>query len=111
MSRRRLEIAIEPGHESLEMCHPGVCGASLALRLRQGGTGPLEIPDGFESDQPTCLVNYELREEGQQGYDETIFTFDPASALITIETSDIAIHLQETVLILRATSVESGEEA
>ena len=43
MSRRRLEIAIEPRHESLEMCYPGVCGASLALRLRQGGTGPLEI--------------------------------------------------------------------
>lgn len=72
------------------------------------GTGALEIPDGFLSDQSPCSITYSLIEEGQTSYDTTLFTFDSTSPIITINTADISLNLLEKTLILKAVSDDSG---
>ena len=69
------------------------------------------MPDGFASEQPDCTVTYSLVEEGTSSYDTSIFGFSSESAVITINTDDISLHLVEKTLILRAVSTESGSFA
>lgn len=75
------------------------------------GTGPVIIPDGFRNDQPQCTVTYSLRQEGRTGYDQTIYDFMSDSAVITIDTADMLLDMQEQTLILTATSDLSQKTA
>ena len=69
------------------------------------------IPDGFRNNQPSCKINYSLREEGKAGFDGTIYTFSPDSPIIVINTDDLDLDMEQQSMILTATSELSGNQA
>ena len=74
------------------------------------GSGPRSIPGGFVSEQPGCEVTYSLEQVGMDTYDTDIFKFDQPPEVI-IQTDSVDLHDSDIMLILKATSVESGDTA